>query len=60
MSKNRKIICQYDKKELDDKVELKVITKIPSKWLLVDLETGQTYIGTNNKEIGKQWKIIKK
>ena len=60
MSKNRKIICEYDKKELYNKEELKVITKVPSKWLLVDLETGQTYIGTSNKEIGKQWKIIKK
>ena len=31
---------------------------VPEKWILFDSETGQKYIGTNNIEIGKNWKLI--
>lgn len=34
--------------ELDYPVELKVLTKAPTKWLLVDRENGQTYVGNHN------------
>ena len=44
--------------ESDFPITLKVITKIPEKWILFDSETGQKYIGTNNIEIGKNWKLI--
>lgn len=33
--------------ELSSPVELKVTTLVPEKWVIVDLETGQTYQGTN-------------
>ena len=46
--------------ELENPVELKVITKCPTKWILIDEETGQVYRGTENKEIGKMWKLITK
>tara|TARA_Y100000589_G_scaffold332295_1_gene391292 strand:- start:6588 stop:6773 length:186 start_codon:yes stop_codon:yes gene_type:complete len=46
--------------ELDNPVELKVITKCPTKWILIDEETGQVYRGTENKEVGKMWKLITK
>ena len=46
--------------ELENPVELKVITKCPTKWILIDEETGQVYRGTENKEIGKIWKLITK
>ena len=46
--------------ELDNPVELKVITKCPTKWILIDEETGQVYRGTENKEVDKMWKLITK
>tara|TARA_R110001592_G_C13132376_1_gene746655 strand:- start:1373 stop:1726 length:354 start_codon:yes stop_codon:yes gene_type:complete len=45
-------------RELNKPVELKVITKVPAKWMLKDLETDQTYIGTGKKKIGEQWREI--
>ena len=44
--------------ESDFLITLKVTTKVPEKWILFDSETGQKYIGTNNIEIGKNWKLI--
>ena len=45
--------------ELDYSVDLTVHTKAPGKWLLIDLETGQEYIG--NKEPNKygKWTRLK-
>ena len=41
--------------ELDQIVELKVTTKCPDKWLLIDRETGEAYIAYSTT--GKhQWK----
>ena len=34
---------QYE--ELEDSVLIPVITKCPSKWLLIDKETGEAYVG---------------
>lgn len=34
--------------ELDSAIELKVYTKSPNKWLLVDRETGQVFQGNKN------------
>ena len=33
--------------EIDYPVELKVLTKAPTKWLLIDRETGQVYVGSD-------------
>ena len=46
--------------ELENPVELKVITKCPTKWILIDEETGQVYRGSENKEVGKMWELISK
>lgn len=35
-------------KSLKNPVELSVLTKSPSKWLLVDRETGQIFQGSEN------------
>tara|TARA_R100001015_G_C4635266_1_gene204362 strand:+ start:14369 stop:14668 length:300 start_codon:yes stop_codon:yes gene_type:complete len=59
MSKIRKV-AGTKVKELNKPVELKIITKVPAKWLLKDMETGQTYIGTGRKKIGEQWREIGK
>ena len=31
--------------DFDIKLELKVVTKCPQKWKLIDMETGQVYTG---------------
>jgi hypothetical protein len=49
--------------ELEDSVHLAVITKAPQKYLLIDLETGKMYRGSNsNNEYlpgYKLWKEVK-
>jgi hypothetical protein len=49
--------------ELDSSVHLAVITKVPEKYLLIDLENGKMYRGSNenNKHIPgyKLWKEVK-
>ena len=50
-------------KKLQNPVTLKVYTKTPSKWTLIDNETGQVYIGNEelaNKEGHNGWKRIKR
>ena len=41
--------------ELDFPIVLEVKTKVPTKWLLIDLETGEHYRGTNSVEQFSQW-----
>jgi hypothetical protein len=33
--------------ELDSAIQLTVITRAPEKYVLIDMETGQIYIGSN-------------
>jgi hypothetical protein len=56
--KRTRLINNVEIQELDQAVELKVITKCPTKWILIDEETGQVYRGSENKEIGKMWELI--
>lgn len=44
--------------ELDEPVELVVKTKAPMKWLLIDRETGEQYIGTTPKEGELHWSKV--
>lgn len=44
--------------DLDEPIDLVIHTKCPEKWLLIDLETGQEYIGTQNNEFKRQWRKI--
>jgi hypothetical protein len=46
-------------KELDSAVDLVIHTKSPGKWLLIDLETGQEYIGLSKPDQYGMWKRIK-
>jgi hypothetical protein len=43
----RKLIDGSEVEETDKPVDLTIHTKAPGKWKLVDLETGQEYIGSN-------------
>lgn len=45
----------YKYEELEDPVDLVIHTKSPSKWLLIDRETGETYEGN---DLGK-WDKLK-
>jgi hypothetical protein len=44
--------------ELNEPVELVVKTKAPMKWLLIDRETGEQYIGSTPKEGEYHWSKI--
>ena len=56
--KQRKLLYGEYAEELEEPHTLSVITKCPSKWVLQDLETGQSYRGTDNIEVGNQWREI--
>jgi hypothetical protein len=44
--------------ELSEPVELIVKTKVPMKWKLVDMETGEEYIGNTPKKDEYHWSKI--
>jgi hypothetical protein len=46
-------------RELDAPIDLIIHTKAPGKWLLIDLETGQEYIGLDQPDQYGVWKRIK-
>jgi len=56
--KKTRIVKGKEVEELEQPVVLKVITKCPEKWCLIDQETGQMYRGSKNSEIGKMWQLI--
>jgi len=56
--KKTRLVKGEKMEELEQAVELKVITKCPEKWLLIDQETGQVYRGSHNTEIGKMWQLV--
>ena len=55
--KTRKLVDGTQAVELDEPKTLTVYTKCPEKWMLVDKETGEVYIGhvTDGKN---SWKKI--
>lgn len=56
----RKLLDGTEAPEFDVPIQLIVLTKCPSKYKLIDMETGEEYIGNlptqNNKHF---WKEIK-
>jgi len=42
----RKLLDKTEIKELNKPIDLIIRTKVPKKWKLIDLETGEEYIGT--------------
>lgn len=34
--------------ETDSPVNLSIVTKCPAKWVLIDTETGESYVGNSN------------
>jgi hypothetical protein len=45
----RKLQTGEEVQELLSPVTLKVYTKCPEKWMLIDLETGEKYLGYSTK-----------
>ena len=45
--------------EFELPIDLTIHTKCPSKWLLIDLETGQQYCGSDKPNLYGKWKRIK-
>jgi hypothetical protein len=53
-----KIRNLYNGVELNESeigIDLSIVTKVPEKWLLIDLEKLQLYRGTNSSIITKRW-----
>ena len=44
--------------EVEEAVELIVKTRAPAKWLLIDRETGEQYIGATPKEDELHWNRV--
>ncbi len=57
--KIRKSHILKDQKESKKNMTLRVTTKFPEKWILVDTETCQIYNGTRDEKITKNWSPIK-
>lgn len=55
----RKLLDGSMAEETDTAVDLTIHTKCPSKWLLIDLETGQEYVGSEKPNLYGKWKRIK-
>jgi hypothetical protein len=59
----RKLMNGREAENLEFAVHLTVITKCPGKYILIDQETGQSYIGSNEESPYlpgfKLWKEIK-
>lgn len=47
--KSRKLKDNTEAKELSKPIKLLVKTRVPSKYVLLDKETGQVYIGTEEE-----------
>ena len=45
--------------EFEKAVDLTIHTKSPGKWLLIDLETGQEYVGLDVPTKWGRWQRIK-
>jgi hypothetical protein len=55
--KTRTLLDGRDVEELDKAVTLKVYTKCPKKYMLIDLQTGERYIGTTPHD-NQHWKKV--
>ena len=56
--KKRNSIIFGESKEINKPAKLKVITKFPKKWVLIDTEKGHIYQGSENEKINQSWNNI--
>jgi hypothetical protein len=55
--KTRQLQTGQEAQELEKPITLTVYTKCPEKWMLIDLETGERYIG-HPTEGKNSWKKV--
>ena len=55
---DRKLVDGTWAQELDQPVNLVIKTKCPSKWKIVDMETGKAYIGTYKNKKFQYWEPV--
>lgn len=53
--KIRKLYNGVKLNESEIGIDLSIVTKVPEKWLLIDLENLQLYRGANTSFITKRW-----
>jgi hypothetical protein len=53
----RTLLDGQDVEELDKAITLRVYTKCPEKYMLIDLQTGERYIGTKSDN-NHDWKKV--
>jgi hypothetical protein len=58
LTKFRKLQDGSSVYEVEEAVELVVRTRAPMKWLLIDRETGEQYIGATPKESELHWNRV--
>jgi hypothetical protein len=59
----RKLLDKTEIEELNKTIDLIIRTKAPQKWKLIDLETGEEYIGTlpeDREQPDWYWKVSTK
>ena len=56
MTKKRTLVSGKEVPDLGRVVNLSILTKCPEKWKIVDMETGQEYIG--QKPIGGEKQVV--
>lgn len=54
----RKLVDGSEAVELEQSIVLEIKTKCPSKYLLLDLETNETYRGADKSRSGEHWSKI--
>jgi hypothetical protein len=59
MIQTRKLIDGREVLELDKAVTLEIYTKCPEKYMLIDMQTGEKYIGHTDPNAGSShWKKV--
>ena len=56
---SRTLLDGTEVEDFDEAIDLTIHTKCPEKWLLIDLETGQEYIGSDKPNLYGKWKRVK-
>ncbi len=55
----RRLLNGEEVVELDSPIDITIHTKAPGKWKIIDMETGQEYIGSDIPNEYGQWIRIK-
>lgn len=54
----RKLLNGKQVVEYNSAIDLTIHTKAPEKWMLIDMETGQKYIGSDKPNLYGKWKRL--